>query len=494
MRSPSPYATLALAMVCACAEPQVRLSALPPPIEAGVPRTAASVQDDRYQLPPLGPPPRFSPPQPQRFELSNGMHVWVVQRPLLPIVVLSVVWAVGALEDPPDRPGMASLCADMLDEGAGRRGPLELAGALAHLGATLSIHTSFSATVVQLRTLSQNLLPSVRLLADVLRRPRILPAELKRVKADTITRIRQRQDAPQNIAHDLLEAALYGPEHRRRAPAIGTAEAVALLDHYDCRWWHRERLRPDDAAIFVVGDVEPAAVRALLGDELGGWKASKRRKELPRMAPVPVAQRRILAVDLPGQSQTVILVGEPSVPRNHPDYFPLLVLNTLLGGQFNSRLMMNLREQHGYTYGASSEFSFARDGGPFLMRASVRGDSTREALAEMLREAAAIRSAKVAEAELQQARDYLTRSLAGRFASAVQVAGELSALHIHSLPENFFATFAERVAAVDAAEVHRVAVRYLDPTRMTIVLVGDRRHIERAADLGPIEYRSPPGG
>lgn len=473
----------------ACAEP-VQLTALPGPAagqRAGVPTEA-----ELFRLPAEGPAPKLNLPVPTRFELSNGTRVLVVERHTVPLVAMVVAWPFGALEDPGDRPGMASLCADMLDEGAGSRGPLELADALGRLGARLSTRASFNATLVDMLTLSRNLEPSLKLLADVVRRPTINDKELARVKADTLTHLKQRHDSPQSLAHDAFEAALYAPG-RRGAPAAGTQEAVALLDHYDCRWWHRERLRPDDAALIVVGDVDTAQLKGQLEAELGAWRPPERRRELPPLGKVPPATRRLVAVDLPGKAQTVIQVGEPSVPRNHPDYFPLLVMNAVLGGQFNSRLNMNLREKHGWAYGASSEFTFSRDGGPFYMRAQVKGPSAKEALGEMMREAAAIRTGEVGEAELRQAKDTLGRSLARRFSTADQIATELATLEVFALPESYFATYADRVEAVTAADVRRVAQQYLDPARMTAVLVGDRKDVDRAGELGlgPIEYQAP---
>src|SRR5262249_46697048 len=152
--------------------------------------------------------------------------------------------------------------------------------------------------------------------ADVLRRPSMNEKEMARIKADTLTALKQRYDAPANIASDLIEKALYGEGHRRASPSIGTAEAVKLLDHFDCRWWHRERLRPDDGALIVVGDVDQAALKSLLQTELAAWKAPGKRKELPLLSKVPAPSRRLWAVDLPGKTQTALAIGEPSVPRN----------------------------------------------------------------------------------------------------------------------------------------------------------------------------------
>jgi predicted Zn-dependent peptidase len=446
----------------------------------------------RDQLPPPGPAPKIALPVPERMRLSNGIKVLLVPRRTMPVVAMAMVWPVGALEDPADRPGMAHLVADMLDEGAGTLGPIELADALARLGARLSTGASFNATFVNVQTLARNFDATLKLFADVVRRPAFSDKELERVKSDTITYLRQRHDVPANIASDLFEEALYGERHRRRAPAIGTAEAVALLDKHDLRWWHRERLRPDDGTLIVVGDVDPGQLKAKLEAELGGWKAPTGRKDQPGAPVVAAPVRKVVAAHLPGKTQVVLSIGEPSVPRNHPDYFPLLVMNAVLGGQFNSRINMNLREKHGYAYGSRSEFTFARDGGPFLIQASVKGETVKAAVAEVLREVAAIRSGDVGADELQQAKDYLARSLARRFETTLQVATELAVIEIFSLPDSYLSTYADRVQAVSAADVRRVALQYLDPARMSLALVGDRKDIDRVADLnlGPIEYRT----
>lgn len=479
-----------------CAEQQPELTALAPPAQQPAAAQQAGVgvpgDIDRRQLPPPGPPVHVNLPVPERLTLSNGTKVLLVERHTLPVVAVLAVWPVGALEDPADRPGMASLCADMLDEGAGPYGALELAEAFSRLGSRLSIRADFNGTYVSTLALSRNLEPTLKLLTDVLRRPTMAQKDLERVKGDLLTFLSQRRDTPQNLAGDLFEQVLYGMAHRRSAPAVGVAEAVKLIDHYDCRWWHRERLRPDDATLIAVGDFEPAALRARLEEDMSGWRAPVQRKEPPVLATVPEPARRLIAMEAPGKAQTVISIGKPSVPRKHPDYFPLLVTNTILGGQFNSRINMNLREKHGYAYGASSAFAFARDGGPFLIRASVKGESTAASVAEALKEVERLRGGDVTPEEIRQAKEYLSRSLARRFETALQVAGELSVIEVFKLPDNYLQTYADRIEAVTLGDVQRAAREYLDPARMSVVLVGDRKNIDPLAqlNLGLVEYRT----
>jgi predicted Zn-dependent peptidase len=264
-----------------------------------------------------------------------------------------------------------------------------------------------------------------------------------------------------------------------------------LIDHLDLRWWHRERLRPDDATLIVVGDVDAGTLRGKLEAQLSGWVAPQKRKELPQIGKLPPQERRLLGVNVPGKSQAVLMIGEPGVPRKHPDYFPILVMNAILGGQFNSRINMNLREKHGYAYSAYSEFAFGRDAGPFAVRASVKGDMAKASVDEVFKEFSAIRGADVSTAELRQAKDLLTRSLARRFETVLQVAAELSAIEVFKLPDNYLSTYADRVEAVTVADVRRVAQTYLDPSRMAVVAVGDKKDLDKLAELnlGAIEYK-----
>ncbi len=495
-------------LVAGCAEQQPQLTSITPQPpgsaaaagmsattttqSAGTPVTVLPGDTDRGKVPGPGPNPRLNLPLPQRLVLSNGTQVLVVERHTLPVAAISVVWPVGALEDPGDRPGMACLAADMLDEGAGSYGALELADALARLGSRLSTRADWNGTYVSAMTLSRNFDETLKLVADVVRRPALSAKELERVKGDTLTTLTQRHDVASNMASDVYEETIYGGGHRRRAPAQGTLEAVKLIDNLDLRWWHRERLRPDDATIIVVGDVDMGSLRGKLEAQLSGWTAPAKRKELAPMGEAPPKQRRLIAVDTPGKSQAVLMIGEAGVPRKHPDYFPLLVMNSILGGQFNSRINMNLREKHGYAYGASSDFAFGRDAGPFAVRASVKGENTRASVEEVMKELGAIRSSDVTASELRQSKDLLQRSLARRFETVLQVASELSAIEIFKLPDNYLSTYADRVESVTVADVRRVAQTYLDPARMSLVVVGERRNIDSLSELnlGTVQYRA----
>lgn len=456
--------------------------------------TSVAGDIDRSQLPGPGPAPRIALPVPERMTLSNGTKVLVVERHTLPVVAMLMVWPVGGLDDPSDRPGMAALCADMLDEGAGDKGALDLAEAFARLGARIATRSDLAATIVSSLTLARNFDETFKLFADVVKRPQMSPKELDRVKNDTATALKQRLDVPANLAQDVFEKTLYGASHRRGSPAAGTAEAVQLLDALDMKWWHRERLRPDDATLIVVGDITAAALKPKLEAELASWKAPPKRKDPIVQPAAAAAERRIVVVDQPGKSQTVLAIGQTGVPRNHPDFFPLQVMNAILGGQFNSRINMNLREKRGYAYGAYSNFAFDRDGGPFAVRASVKGATTKASVDEVLKEIAKLRQSGVEADELAQAKDLMVRSLARRFETVLQVATELAVIEIFKLPDDYLATYADKVKAVSAADVQRVANQYLEPGKMTIVLAGDRKEVDKVGELnlGSITYAEVP--
>jgi len=236
-------------------------------------------------------------------------------------------------------------------------------------------------------------------------------------------------------------------------------------------------MRPADATLIVVGDVKPDAVRAQLARAFADWKpVPGAAPTLAELVAAPAAPRLVL-VDKPGAPQTELRIGHPSVPRNTPDYFPLIVTNVIFGGMFSSRLNMNLRELHGYTYGIRSDVALRREGGPFVIGAPVKTGDTAPSLKEALAELDRLRAAEVTREELRLAKDLLERQMARRFETAGAIAAEIANIVVYRLPEDYLAKFAGNVEAVTAADVLRVAKQHLDPARLTITLVGDREKI-----------------
>ena len=451
----------------------------PPPVVPLQQPSGATPADelDRSKAPAGGPPPKLNLPVPTRRKLKNGAAVLVVERHELPLASLVITWPTGIADEPPAQAGLAGLTADLLDEGAGQRGALDVAEAVARLGATLQTTASWDDTRVQAMTLTKTLDALLPIVADVVARPTFADKELERVRADRVTALVQLRDVPAAIARDTLSRVVYGDRQRYGLPEMGTEAALKALDRAAVVKWHKERLRPDLATIIVVGDVRTDDIVKRLDGALAGWTAAHKGKLTHAAAIAPRPVRRVAIVDRPGAPQTELRLGLPGAPRGSKDYFACLVTNAILGGQFISRINFNLREQHGYTYGARTEFSFRRDGGPFVASAPVKTAVTEPSLKETLGELSRIRESDVTPPELELAKDLLGRALAREFETAPQVAAALVAQVVEGLPDDYYKTYGDKIAAVTAAEVRKAAQKWIDPTKMAIVLVGDESQI-----------------
>ncbi|HEY2744067.1 MAG TPA: pitrilysin family protein [Polyangia bacterium] len=432
---------------------------------------------DRATPPKGGPPPKLNLPVPARRKLKNGAAVLVVERHELPVASLVITWPSGVADEPLAQAGVAGLTADLLDEGAGTRGALDVAEDVARLGASLTTSASWDDTRVQATALVRALDPLLPIIADVVARPRFADKELERVRADRVTALAQLRDVPSAISRDTLARVVYGDKQRYGLPEIGTEPTLKALDRAAVVKWHAEHLRPDLATIIVVGDVQPDDITRRLDAAFAGWTATAKGKLKHATATAPRQTRKVVIVDRPGAAQTEMRLGTPGVPRKAKDYFACLVTNAILGGQFISRLNFNLRERHGYTYGARTEFTFRRDGGPFIAGAPVKTAVTEPSLKETLGELSHIREADVSAEELELAKDLLGRALAREFETPPQVAAALVAQVVEGLPDDYYKTYAARIAAVTVSDVRRAAQKWIDPTKMDIVLVGDEKQI-----------------
>ncbi len=460
---------------------------------AGTGLLAGAQGPDRSAPPRPGPAPALTLPAITRRALSNGAPVWVVERHGVPVVHVTLVIRAGAWADPPDRFGLASLTAAMLDEGAGERDALAVADALDALGADLVTSAGWDASVVDLHVPVARLADALPILADVVLRPRFEDAELERLRAERLTSLQQARDNPAAIAGLAFPRLVYGPAHRYGTGLQGTAETLKAFTTADLRAFHTRVYRPEHAVFIVVGDLAADEAVARLDRAFGAWRGTgPPPAAAPLAGPPPPRGRQVYLVDKPGAAQSQIRIGWVGAPRTTPDYYAIEVLNTILGGSFTSRLNQNLREQHGYTYGASSRFDFRAGAGPFFAAAGVQTDKTAEALREFFKELEGIRQPVPAD-ELERAKNYLALRFPRRFETTRGVASQLAELAIYQVPDDFFTTYVDRIQAVTAADVARVAARYIQPDRFLILVVGDRQAVEarvRALDLGPLTVLS----
>lgn len=450
--------------------------------------TAASAQPDWDTRPALGPAPAFTPPAVERFELSNGLPVLFVEKPGVPLAQINLLVKVGAVDDPEGREGLTEFMADMMDEGAGEYSALELADAIDFLGIDLRTGASLHDLQVQLHTPVSKLDEALGLLADVALRPTFPEADLERLRTSQLTAFEQRRDEPRAIASVITDRTLF-PDHPYGRPGEGSPETVAAFTRDDLVTFHDAAIRPERAALVVVGAVMLEEIRPRLEALFGApWEAGGDLAEAAVPEPTQVAGRTVTIVDKPGAAQSVVRIGRIGAARSTPDYYALEVLNTILGGSFTSRLNQNIRETHGYAYGAGSSFSFRPVAGPFLAAADVQTAVTGPALTEFFNELNGIREDVPAD-ELAKARNYVALSFPSPFATVRGTAAMIGDLFLSDLPADTYARYSERIQAVTAADLARVARQYVDPERVAVIVVGDQSVIEadvRALDLGPV--------
>lgn len=471
---PPPTLTAALLLLAgagACAPAPSAAPAAPAP--------AAEV--DRAVPPVPGPEPDVDLPGIQRRTLSNGLDVWVVEQRDLPLVTLRMVTNAGSAAEPAPKAGLASLTAAMLDEGTTTRSALEIADELDFLGASFGTGASYDAAHVALSTLKRTLPAALEVYADVITSPAFPERELERVRGERLTSILQALDRPSAVAGEQMALRIYGPEHPYGRPPEGTVASVSGIEAGELHRFYETFYRPNNSALLVVGDVSADEVTPLLEEAFRGWSAA----EVPAIRfpepPPPQDATRIYLIDKPGAAQSEIRVGHLGVARDDPDYFPLVVLNTILGGQFSSRVNLNLREEKGYTYGARTSFSMRRQPGPFLASAAVQTATTRPSVVEFMKELEEIRGQRpVTAEELESAKASLMRREPLAVETHGRLVGRLEDLVLYDLPPDYFDSYTERIAAVTLEDVSRAARRHLRPEQFAIVVVGDRSQIEPA--------------
>ena len=456
--------------------------------------SAVTVPDYMRQAPAVGPLPPLTPPTPVRFRLSCGAEVLAIHRNAAPIVALNLVLRTGADRDPPDRAGLASLTAEMLDEGAGERNALEISEATEQLGADLWVGAGRDGCQLTLQVPAGEFVEALGIATDVVMRPRMLDTDWERVKHDRLTGLAQRRDQPEAVADLVTAMTLYGDGHPYGRPVDGFEATVRATSLGDVQRFHQTFWRPNNAVLTVAGDFDPGRLRAQLDAAFASW-APRALPDQPSEFSFPPRPRLVL-VDRPGAPQSVIRVVGPGTHRFAPDRPALSMLNVILGGSFTSRLNFTLREVKGYTYGASSHFSAYRHPSAFVARSSVFSAVTAPAVTEFLSEIEKIRTEDASVPELTKAKASLLDRTAEALSTSAGTAATFSDLGLYDLPMDEPARFISAVERTTAADLRAVAERYLEPSRLGIVIVGDRATLEaplRALGLPVPELRGPDG-
>jgi zinc protease len=471
----------------ACSGPRVVTT--PPPAPAPVAVAPAPTPIDLTKPPTLGASPTLKMPPITTRELENGLKIVVIEQHELPLADVLLQVRSGGESDPAGKMGTAALAAAMLTEGTTNRSALQIADQAAYLGVELNASSGWEQSTVSLHTPTAQLDSALALFADVALHPSFPTADLERVRKVRLTALQQVRDRGPAIADRAFASAVFGEKNPYGRPLAGTEGSVASISRDDVQRFYTTHYRPNNATLLVVGDVRPDDVERRAREIFGGWS----REPVSPVASTPSSPKAttVVIVDKPGAAQSSFRVGGIGAARSTSDYFPIQVMNTILGGAFTSRLNQNLRETHGFTYGAQSGFGLRRSPGPFFASAEVVTAKTDSALVEFMKELRAIREPVPAD-ELEKAKRYLQLGLPGNFETTGGIASEFLPLVAYGIPLDFFATAVQRYGAVTQADVQRVARQYIDPDHLTVVIVGDRKVIEpalRALKPGEIVIR-----
>lgn len=432
--------------------------------------------------------PVFQPPHMSRAVLPNGLSTMMVARRGLPVFDVRLIACGGAWLDPVAKAGRASLTAELLDEGTHRLSALEISAQVELLGAELHLRAGWDACVFSLHGLTSKFDAILDLLAEVSLEPSFPAAEFERKQEERLHTLLQERDEPRTVAVKKLNHAVFGPAHPCAWPLDGTMETIEALAVTDLLASYRATFVPPSSHVLLVGELDRDRAMEAVQKRFGDWRSSA-ALSAPTLAEPRRGTRAIHLIDRPGAAQSEVRVGHVGVPRRTPDFFPLVVMNTILGGSFKSRLNMILREEKGFTYGASSSFSFRRQVGLFSGGAAVFTDATAETVATFVREIERMRSEPVRKAELVRTRNYLSLGFMRTFETSSDIAGHLSELALHDLSADYLSDYANRVAEVSSNDVQRAARQYLDPDHLAIVVVGDRARIIdslQRLQLGPV--------
>jgi zinc protease len=352
---------------------------------------------------------------------------------------------------------------------------------VAEIGAALEIGGGLESTSVSLTTLTRHQDRALDLYADVILNPTFPDKELARLKLQRLAQLKARADDPEATAEAVFPRLIYGPDHPYGRPDLGTPESVRSITRDDAIAFYRRILVPGNAALVVVGDVRPDPIAAELEARFRAW-APGPVPPAPSVSPPtsPPSSRTTYLIDKPAAAQSVLTVGKIGAARKSPDYYPLTVMNSILGGQFLSRINQNLREEKGYSYGANSSFSFRKGPGPFEAGGTVATGVTKEALVELFKELGDLNGRRpVTDAELAFAKERIVVGFPRRFETTFGVAGQLAVLVTYGLPDDESIRYQSRIEGVTKADVARVAHQSITPETMTILVVGDRSQVER---------------
>jgi zinc protease len=448
----------------------------------------------REKPPAPGPALAFHLPVPEQFKLSNGLTVLYSERPGLPLMAASLVFRGGSGANPIDHPGLASFTSRMLQQGTATRSALQIADRAADLGTSVNTHATMDSSRIGTSSLTRNFPDILELLADVALHPTFPQTEIDRVRSERLASLVQEKDQSFAVATRVYSAALYGSKYTYGYPDIGTSESLKAVTRDDLLHFWQQNYVPNDAALIVTGNIKLTELKPLLEKRFAEWKPAK--TSAAERGTLETSDAKLILVDRAGAPQTTIVFFSPGPARSTPDYPQLEVMNSDLGGLFSSRINMNLREQHGYTYGAGSFFNYHVAPGAFIVYSDVRTDATAPATTEVFKELRRMRDSLMSPEELKLAKDSIAQSLPGRFEHGSEAASTFAELYVYQLPLDYFSLLPARLNAVTAEQAQAAAQKYIQMDKIAVLAVGDRAKIEadmKKLNLGKTEIRDTEG-
>lgn len=450
---------------------------------------AASASFDRTAIPAPGQAPELHVPSWTSMKLANGAQLIVSPRHNLPLVSFAINFVGGAHQyDPATKPGVAEFAAAMLSEGTATRSGDDISNALQLLGTGVRIGVGGESGAISFLSTADKAERVLQIVEDMLVNPSFPNEAIERYRARRLVALTQAKDRTSMIAARVFPKILYTDAHPYGRTI--SEQSVKAITRDDILAFDKAYFTPGHAIITVVGDVEPNAVKQMVERVLAPWNDGGSIPPFDYPAVAAPKATTIYLVDKPGAAQSSFAIGVPGPARDTPDYFALEVLNTMLGGMFQSRLNADIREQKGYSYGVGSAFSYGKGPGPFEAGGDIVTAKTDSALIEFMKQLRGIRGERpITDDELKTAEDNLVQSLPENFASVRAVNGSIAGLYLEDLPQDYFQHYAANIRAITKDDVTRVANKYIDMDHLAIVIVGDRKQIEaplRATGIAPI--------
>jgi len=429
---------------------------------------------ERDKRPPSSEKLKFTAPGIQNFNLKNGLRIFFSEKRDLPIVRINFLVNSGSRFDPSDKRGLCNLLTMCIDEGAGKFNALQLADEFEMLGAQFSVSCDADVSIISLQILNENFIQALKLIGDVITEPHFKDDDFKREKNKVLVRLNQSKAEPDYIADVSFEYFLFGQDSPYAYPVIGIEPTVQNIEANFIRDVYKNNFAPLNSTVIAVGNINVNLLQNELEQVFGGWNRTP--VAVNSKIKINRTKRKVFIINKPDAVQTEIRTGHMATKRDEKDFFQKQIINLILGGQFSSRLNLNLREKNGYTYGVHSRFNYSKDAGYFAISTSVDVNNSANALREIYLEIEKI-SGGINNEELSFAKSSLTKKYPSNFETYRQITANISTKVIYELADNYFETYIDKINSMDLIDVNRIAVNSISPNELISVLVGDSKLI-----------------